>query len=135
VIANRVAAENDRASPCHYVHHQEAGRFKDCMPSIGIIITAVHELFGHGTGKLLSETRPGVYNFDKANPPINPLTEKPVETCYLPGQTWNSVFGEIAGAVEECRAEVMSMYLIDNKELLSTFGHDDKTPITADESS
>ena len=42
-----------------------------------------HELFGHGTGKLLSETEPGVFNFDVQNPPINPLTGKPIESWYV----------------------------------------------------
>lgn len=43
------------------------------------------------------------------------------------------MFGEIAVEVEECRAEVMSMYLMDNEEILALFGHDDASPITADE--
>lgn len=129
-----MAAENDAASPCHYVDRSELKCFKDCAPSIGSITTAVHELLGHGSGKLLSETSPGEYNFDKENPPVSPLTGKTVETWYLPGQTWTGVFGKIAGSVEECRAEVMSMYLMDNKELLSMFGYDDTTSITAAES-
>ena len=134
VVANRMAAENDMASPCHYVHPEEAERFKECVPIIGNISTAVHELLGHGTGKLLSEIAPGEYNFDRGNPPVSPLTGLPVETWYRPGQTWNTVFGEIGGAVEECRADTMSMYLMDNKELFKLFGHDDTTSITANES-
>ena len=55
---------------------------------------------GHGCGKLLQETSPGVFNFDSANPPISPLTGKPITTWYKPGQTWGSVFGGVAGAYE-----------------------------------
>jgi len=55
---------------------------------------------GHGCGKLLQETAPGVYNFDKDHPPINPVTNKPVTSWYKPGQTWSSVFGGLAGAYE-----------------------------------
>lgn len=61
-----------------------------------------HELLGHGTGKLLSETAPGEFNFDKENPPINPVTGEKVKTWYKPGQTWGSVFGGIAASYEEC---------------------------------
>jgi dipeptidyl-peptidase III len=60
----------------------------------------LHELTGHGCGKLLQETSTGVYNFDHENPPVSPVTKKPVTTWYKPGQTWGSVFGGLAGAYE-----------------------------------
>lgn len=50
----------------------------------------IHELLGHGTGKLLQETKSGVYNFDNKNPPISPVSGKPVTTWYKEGQTWGS---------------------------------------------
>ncbi|KAK4184648.1 peptidase family M49-domain-containing protein [Podospora australis] len=133
IIANRVAAPNDVASLCRYVQASEVERYKECVATIEIITTAVHELLGHGTGKLLSETSPGVYNFDKNNPPINPINGKAVETWYRPGQTWDSVFGEMGVALEEYRAVLFSVYLMDNRELLAMFGHDDTTRITADD--
>lgn len=63
----------------------------------------IHELLGHGTGKLLQETEPGKFNFDPKSPPISPITNKPVTTYYKPGQTWGSVFGGIAASYEEVR--------------------------------
>jgi dipeptidyl-peptidase-3 len=65
----------------------------------------IHELLGHGTGKLLQETKPGKFNFDVKSPPISPITNKPVSTYYKPGQTWSSVFGTVAASYEEARAE------------------------------
>jgi dipeptidyl-peptidase-3 len=65
----------------------------------------IHELLGHGTGKLLQETEPGKFNFDVKSPPISPITNKPVSTYYKPGQTWSSVFGTVAASYEEARAE------------------------------
>jgi dipeptidyl-peptidase-3 len=62
--------------------------------------TSLTGRIGHGCGKLLQETSPGVFNFDVANPPISPLTGKPITTWYKPGQTWGSVFGGLAGAYE-----------------------------------
>lgn len=85
----------------------------------------LHELTGHGCGKLLQETSPGTFNFDQANPPISPLTGKPVTTWYKPGQTWGSVFGSAAGAYEECRAELVAMYLSCEFPVLKIFGHGD----------
>ena len=52
----------------------------------------IHELLGHGTGKLLQEDPAGQYNFDIKSPPISPLTGKPVDSWYKPGETWGSKF-------------------------------------------
>ncbi|KAK0622595.1 peptidase family M49-domain-containing protein [Immersiella caudata] len=120
-------------SPCHWVNPSELKRFKNSTQIVRFPTTATHELLGHGTGKLLSETEPGTYNFDKQNPPISPLTQKPVTSHYLPGQTWNGVFGKLAGTVEECRAILVSEYLMENKELLEMFGYTDDSDITADD--
>ncbi|KAJ9142157.1 putative dipeptidylpeptidase III [Pleurostoma richardsiae] len=85
----------------------------------------LHELTGHGCGKLLQETSPGVFNFDKEHPPVSPITNKPVATWYKPGQTWGSVFGGLAGAYEECRAELVAMYLSCEFRALQIFGYGD----------
>lgn len=85
----------------------------------------LHELTGHGCGKLLQETSPGTFNFDKENPPVSPLTGKPITTWYKPGQTWGSVFGSWAGSYEECRAELVAMYLSCEFPVLKIFGFGD----------
>jgi dipeptidyl-peptidase-3 len=87
----------------------------------------IHELLGHGTGKLLQETEPGVFNFDPKSPPISPITNKPVTTYYKPGQTWGSVFGSVAASYEECRAECVAMALSCDFEILKIFGFGDGT--------
>ncbi|OKL58930.1 hypothetical protein UA08_05774 [Talaromyces atroroseus] len=93
----------------------------------------LHELLGHGTGKLLQETAPGVYNFDISNPPTSPITNKPISTWYKPGQTWSSVFGAIASSYEECRAECVAMALSCDFDILKIFGHGDgKTDLSND---
>lgn len=89
------------------------------------IQVGIHELLGHGTGKLLQETAPGVFNFDKASPPISPITNAPVETYYKPGQTWGGVFGSIAASYEECRAECVAMALSCEFSILKIFGFGD----------
>lgn len=64
----------------------------------------LHELLGHGTGKLLQETSPGIFNFDKTNTAI--------KSWYKSTDTWGSLFGSVAGSFEECRAELVALYLI-----------------------
>lgn len=92
-----------------------------------------HELFGHGTGKMLAQKEPNAFNFDIHNPPLNPLTGEPVKSWYLPGETWTGVFGDIATSVDECRAECVGVYLMSDRELLATFGFSEKSDITADD--
>lgn len=81
----------------------------------------IHELLGHGTGKLLSENADGTFNFDTA--PVSPITGKPVTTYYKSGETWGSKFGAIAASYEEARAETVAMYLACDASLLEIFGH------------
>jgi dipeptidyl-peptidase-3 len=85
----------------------------------------LHELLGHGCGKLLQETEPGKYNFDFDNKPVSPLSGKPISTWYKPGQTWGSVFGPIAASYEECRAECVAMALSCEFPILALFGFGD----------
>lgn len=86
----------------------------------------IHELLGHGSGKLLSQLDDGSFNFDNENPPLG-LDNKPIKTYYKKGEYWGSKFGSLAGAYEECRAEVIALYLITNESLLKIFGFDSKT--------
>ncbi|KAJ3410861.1 hypothetical protein HDV05_003150 [Chytridiales sp. JEL 0842] len=81
----------------------------------------LHEITGHGSGKILQEEPAGVFNFDIQNPPLNPITNQPVNTWYKPGQTWGSVFGAVASSYEECRAESVAMVLLVHPHVLQIF--------------
>ena len=60
---------------------------------------ALHELLGHGVGKQFYKNEDGSFNFAK-DTFINPLTKKPVESWYGPGDTWHSKFGSISASYE-----------------------------------
>lgn len=82
-----------------------------------------HELLGHGSGKLLQQNDDGTLNFDPATT-VNPLTKQPVSTYYKPGQTWDSVFGQVSSSFEECRAECTGCFMSVNADVLKLFGHE-----------
>jgi dipeptidyl-peptidase-3 len=63
------------------------------------IQVGLHELLGHGSGKLFNES-------------------------YNNGKTYDTVFTDLASAMEECRAECVGLYLCFEKEILNIFGHD-----------
>jgi dipeptidyl-peptidase-3 len=60
--------------------------------TIHFILTVIHELLGHGSGKIHTETAPGEFNFDHLNPPISPVTGKAIQSWYMPKETWGAVF-------------------------------------------
>lgn len=94
--------------------------FVDAM-SIGV---GVHELLGHGTGKLFHENEDKTRNFDPST--IDPLSQKPVSSWYKPGETFSSVFGGINNAYEECRAEAVALFLGAHPHMLQLFGIKDQ---------
>lgn len=104
-----------------------------CRHRVRFVSTAVHELLGHGAGKLLHEDSDGSCNFDKEHRPLNPVTGRPVETWYKPGQVWTTVFEDIATSVEECRASLVAAYLMSEANLTEIFGYSETSEVTHDE--
>ncbi|CAL1276519.1 unnamed protein product [Larinioides sclopetarius] len=83
----------------------------------------LHELLGHGSGKLLKKEKDGSLNFDLANV-LNFETNKQVSSWYENGETYGSVFGSIGSSYEECRAECVALYLVDVPEILKIFSYE-----------
>lgn len=79
--------------------------------------TAAHELYGHGSGKLLHKS--DVSNGNQVRDLLNP--DKFVTTYYEEGQTAEQTFGGIFSAFEECRAEASALYLSFFDEVLDIF--------------
>lgn len=99
-----------------FVNQSLQEKFRKWRDDAFEVQVGLHELLGHGTGKLLQETSPGVFNFDKEGHPE-------IKTYYGPNETWGSLFGASAGSFEECRAELVALYLILSKpaEVLPIF--------------
>lgn len=84
----------------YIAENEKETHLKYSNPSLFVLV-ALHELLGHGSGKLHNE----IPKFP------SPLDGKQFTTCYKPNETWHSVFGEIASTYEECKADSVALYL------------------------
>lgn len=133
VYGNRMSLNSKPGRPCYYAHPSEAKKYMQCAHIVRFNGTVIHEIIGHGSGKLLKESAPGDFNFDRLNLPISPVTQKPIETWYKPKEHWLTVFGNIASSMEECRAFLFAYYLADNQEILGILGYDQHSTPSADD--
>ena len=118
-----MVAESQRARGVHMVDESERPMFQKYRFNAYYLWVVLHEILGHGTGKLLMENSQGKFNFDPNEPPLNPLTGKPIDSWYLPGQTWTSVFEDLATTVDECRAELVGAFMVSDADILDLFGY------------
>lgn len=72
--------------------------------------TALHELIGHGSGKLFFEDENGNLTFD-VEKTKNMLTGEKITSWYKHKETWNNTFGKVSTSFEECRADTSAIYL------------------------
>ena len=131
IIANRMSAEAGPNRIPSFVHESDVENFQKHKYPAYYLWVVLHELFGHGTGKMMVQEEEEQYNFDHEHAPIDPLTKEPISSWYKPGQTWTGQFGDIATTLDECRAELVGAYLIDDLDLLALFGFTDQTETTA----
>lgn len=114
--------------PIPFIRAEDLEIYQENRDAAFEVQVGIHELLGHGTGKLLQETSPGQFNFDHKYPPTSPVTNKPITTYYKPSETYSTVFGPTASSYEECRAECVAMALSCDFSLLKIFGFGDGEP-------
>lgn len=118
-FSNRAQA-NSLKSEIQFVLDTDSASFERHHSVCFFVQLALHELIGHGCGKLYQEYEPGVFNFDVDKMPVNPFTNEVVRTWYGVGETPEAAFSGVCTAYIECLAEGIGLYLMSVDGVLQT---------------
>jgi dipeptidyl-peptidase-3 len=94
----------------------------------------LHELLGHGSGRLFYRDTENAKTVSATPHPLKDILPDCATISgpfYAEGTTWDSTFGKLASSYEECRAECCGLYLCLEPTVLEVFGHADATEVVA----
>ena len=105
-----------------FVSEADQDKYKALKEHAFEVQVGIHELLGHGSGKLYHVETPDSETLMKSDLK-HPITGETISgPFYDKGATWNSTFGKISPSYEECRAECCGLFLCLESDILEVFG-------------
>ena len=93
-----------------FITEEDTADFVKYYEESKFIQVALHELLGHGTGKIFTiDEKTGKPNFPEDLK--DPFTNEAITGYYKEKETFESRFGHLHSAYEECRADTVAHYL------------------------
>ena len=95
-----------------FVAPADQALFKALKGEASEVQVGIHELLGHGSGKLFHQGTPDAAALQEsgmAHPVLG--AGAALGPLYGRGATWDSTFGKLASSYEECRAECCGLFL------------------------
>ncbi|CAH8512161.1 unnamed protein product [Heterobilharzia americana] len=108
-----------------FLRNEDKKMYVDNVESSFELQVGLHELLGHGSGKLFQRDCDGKLNFD-TNATEDLINGGSVQSWYEAGETYDSKFSSLSSAIEECRAECVGIYLCNIPLVLEQFGLNSK---------
>lgn len=127
VSLGNVINADDKSSKANFLSPEDNEIFNKYKNGSFEVQVGLHELLGHGSGKLLVQHKDGSFNFDRDSVVLpatrfSSLPEHEVTSWYKDNETYDSVFGPLGSSYEECRAECVGLHLCTNEDVLRLFG-------------
>ncbi|KAL1472036.1 hypothetical protein MTO96_039580, partial [Rhipicephalus appendiculatus] len=127
VSLGNVINADDKSSKANFMTANDNELFNRLKNQAFEVQVGLHELLGHGSGKLLVQRKDGTFNFDHEHVKMPHVglgadPEAKVTSWYKEGETYDSVFGALGSSYEECRAECVGLYLCTVEDVLKLFG-------------
>ncbi|CAN7936879.1 unnamed protein product [Ixodes hexagonus] len=127
VSLGNVINADDKSSKANFLSPEDNELFNKYKNGSFEVQVGLHELLGHGSGKLFVQRKDGSFNFDRDSVVLPstrfcPNPEPKVTSWYKDNETYDSVFGPLGSSYEECRAECVGLHLCTNEDVLRLFG-------------
>ena len=116
-LTNVMASRGATREQFPFIAEEHMDAFVKNFKAVLSLNVAAHELYGHGSGDLLKKE-----NVVGQKVPDLLAPGEFVTTYYEENETYQSVFGGVASAFEECRAETTSLHLVFKDEVLEMYG-------------
>ncbi|KAF2072217.1 hypothetical protein CYY_006462 [Polysphondylium violaceum] len=121
-LGNVLAARKKQKE--NFLRDEDQDLYSELFSHAFEVQVALHELLGHGSGKLVQVDANGKLNIDPET--INVVTGKKIDPqteAYKVGETYDSKFENVGSMIEENRAEAVALSLSLSPAILSLFGY------------